>query len=258
MEKPVKILAMYVARQIDLGIVGKTLGLDYPAANNFQFFFGSGDRFQLYTRYGVVVFSAHTEEEARTAIQKVQSAIVEPRSTLLAELAIILQPGIAPHMETGRLMVDRLDDSVLQMAMTALGQSLALEYFHSIAQSLIEESKALSGQMVKEGKLKVGRKEMLKFMGRSMKIQNEFADNIFIFKNVGEQEKDDLQILLRRYFNLTMRATEIEYAQRTIEDNLKTFLQISNQRESNVLEWIIIILITMEILNVFISQLLDR
>ena len=101
---------------------------------------------------------------------------------------------------------------------------------------------------------------MLKFIGRALNTQNDIADNIYIFdapEEVWENENlDSLNKGLIKHFDLRVRISEIEYTLRIIDDNLKVFLQISNQRESNVLEWIIIVLILMELLNIFIPKLL--
>ena len=255
MEKSIRILATHVGSQIDLKSVRSTHASEPRVANDFQLLYGTGERLQHLTRYGVVALSAHAEGEVQAAVQKIQSAIVNSVPTRQAELEIVVQPGVRPHIAGGRVVVDRLDESVIHSCMDALGQSIALDYFHSIAQSLLKDLQIFSNNMHRDGKLKVNRKDLLRFMGRSMNIQNEIAGNIFVFKNDELTDKGaDLQQALRQHFNLATRVREIEYAQRTIEDNLKIFLQISNQRESNVLEWIIIILILMEILNVFIPK----
>jgi uncharacterized Rmd1/YagE family protein len=257
MEKSVKILAMHVASQIDLKSVRSTLVSEFCEGNDFQLFCGKGDKLQHFTRYGVVVMSAHTEAEATRVVQGIQQALINSTPNARAELEIAILPGSNPHFEGGRLFVDKLDETLIRTCMNLLGQSVALDYFHSIAQSLLKDVQDFSNNMLREGRLKIGRRGMLRFMGRSMNSQNEIASNIFIFKKSAEEEKGGIQSLLKEHFNLAIRASEIEYAQRTIEDNLKTFLQISNQRESNVLEWIIIILIMVEILNMFIPKLLN-
>jgi len=256
MEKSVRILATQVGSQIDLKSVRSVQESEPRMANDFQLLYGTGERFQYLTRYGVVALSAYTEDELQAVVQKIQPAVINSVPTRRAELEVVLRTGSTPHIEGGRVVVDGLDQKVIHTSMDALGQSIALDYFHSMAQSLLKEVQVFSNNMQREGKLKVNRRELLKFMGRSMNIQNEIAGNIFVLKNDERTDKevDNLQSVLRQHFNLATRVREIEYAQRTIEDNLKIFLQISNQRESNMLEWIIIILILMEILNVFIPK----
>jgi len=58
-----------------------------------------------------------------------------------------------------------------------------------------------------------------------------------------------------KHFDLRIRFSEIEYTLRIIEDNLSVFREISNQRESSILEWIIIALILVEVFDLLITKL---
>jgi uncharacterized Rmd1/YagE family protein len=61
---------------------------------------------------------------------------------------------------------------------------------------------------------------------------------------------------LIKHFDLRVRFSEIEYTLRIIEDNLSVFREIINQRESSLLELIIIILILVEVFDLLITKLL--
>jgi uncharacterized Rmd1/YagE family protein len=67
---------------------------------------------------------------------------------------------------------------------------------------------------------------------------------------------DRLHIGLMKHFDLRLRFSEIEYTLQIIENNLRVFREITHQRESNTLEWIIILLILVEVFDLFISKLL--
>ena len=59
-----------------------------------------------------------------------------------------------------------------------------------------------------------------------------------------------------KHFDLRVRFSEIEYTLKIINDNLSIFREIINQRESSMLELIIIVLILVEIVDLFITKLL--
>ena len=67
---------------------------------------------------------------------------------------------------------------------------------------------------------------------------------------------DGLNKGLMKHYDLRIRFSEIEYTLRIIEDNLRVFREISAQRVSNTLEWIIILLILVEVFDLLISKLL--
>jgi uncharacterized Rmd1/YagE family protein len=101
---------------------------------------------------------------------------------------------------------------------------------------------------------------MRKFLGRALNTQNDIAENIYIFdapESVWEDQfLDKLHQGLIKHFDLRVRFSELEYTMRIIDDNLTVFREISHQRESSLLEWIIILLIFVEVIDMIISKLL--
>ena len=101
---------------------------------------------------------------------------------------------------------------------------------------------------------------MMRFIGRALGTQNEIAENIYIFDAPDlvwdDEYLDRLNQGLSKHFDLRVRFSEIEYTLRIIEDNLRVFSEIINQRESSLLEWIIILLILVEVFDLLITKLL--
>ena len=101
----------------------------------------------------------------------------------------------------------------------------------------------------------------MRFLGRALNTQNDIAENIYIFDSpelVWEDEYlDKLHKGLIKHFDLRVRFNEVEYTLRIIEDNLTVFREIIHQRESNLLEWIIIILILVEVVDLFLTKVLN-
>ncbi len=101
---------------------------------------------------------------------------------------------------------------------------------------------------------------MMRFLGRALNTQNSIVENIYIFdvpELVWEKEYlDKLHQGLIQHFDLRLRFRGVEYMMRMIEANLEVFSEILNQRESNLLEIIIILLILVEVFDLFITKLL--
>jgi uncharacterized Rmd1/YagE family protein len=136
---------------------------------------------------------------------------------------------------------------------------VALDQYHAVSENLLTEIKGFTRDLEHTGKLNISRKNMLKFIGKALNTQNDIADNIYIFdapELVWDDEYlDSLHKGLMKHFDLRVRFSEIEYTLRIIEDNLSVFREISQHRESNILEWIVILLILVEVLNLLITKL---
>jgi required for meiotic nuclear division protein 1 len=261
MEKTIKLSALLVANQLDIKGIKTFLEVKTASESSTELFYSFGNgRYQYYFNFGVLVFAGHSEEEIKIAVKAIFTNLKDPNNNWLRdEHQVSIQQG-EMEFDFDELIVDRLDDKVIRIAMFNLAQSVALDYYHNVTETLLTEIKGFARDLEKTGKLSINRRDMIKFIGKALTTQNDIADNIYIF-DAPEQVWDDeyldkLHKGLMKHFDLRVRFSEIEYTLRIIEDNLSVFREISNQRESSILEWIIIILILVEVFDLLISKLL--
>ncbi|MFN5170633.1 MAG: RMD1 family protein [Cyclobacteriaceae bacterium] len=255
-----KLTAFLVANQLDVKGIKMFLEIKPAADSSSELFysFGSG-KHQYYFNYGVVVFSGHTEEEMRYAVKAVSAYIRNPvGSWLRDEYEINVNNEPEPRFDFGSLSVDRVNESLVRVAMLNLAQSVALDYYHETSENLLTEIKGFARDLETSGKLNIGRKNMMKFIGKALNTQNDIAENIYIFDAPelawDDEYLDKIQKGLMKHFDLRVRFSEIEYTLRIIEDNLRVFREISHQRESSLLEWIIILLILVEVIDMIVTR----
>lgn len=261
MEKTIKLSALLVANQLDIKGIKTFLEVKTASESSTELMYSFGkDRYQYYFNYGVIVFAGHSEEEIKIAVKGIAAYLKDPNTSWLRDdHEISIQEG-EMEFDFDQLIVDRVDDKVVRITMFNLAQSVALDYYHNVTENLLTEIKGFARHLEKTGKLSINRKEMIKFIGKALTTQNDIADNIYIF-DAPEQVWDDeyldkLHKGLMKHFDLRVRFSEIEYTLRIIEDNLSIFREISHQRESSILEWIIIVLILVEVFDLLISKLL--
>jgi len=259
MEKKVKLAALLVANQLDLKGIKTFLELKPLADTSSELFYNFGpDKYQYYFNYGVVVFSNHTDEEIKLAIKAILAYLRNPSINWLRDDHEIEVKEGEMVFEFNQVVVDHLDSKVFRIAMFNIAQSVALDHYHAVTENLLTEIRGFTNHLESTGKLSINRRNMLKFIGKALNTKNDIADNIYIFdapELVWEDEYlDRLHKGLMKHFDLRVRFSEIEYTLRIIEDNLSVFREISNQRESSILEWIIILLILMEVFDLFISK----
>lgn len=263
MEKILKLSALLVANQLDIKAIKAFLDIKPVADSSTELFFSFEEsRYQYYFNFGVIVFSGHSEDEIKIAVQAVQSHLRSPSAQWLRDdHELCLEPGTEMEFEFDKLIVDRFDTNVIRIAMFNLAQSVALDHYNQVTETLLTQLNGFTKYLEARGKLSIGRTDMLKFIGRALNTQTEIADNIYIFdapESVWDDEfQDRLHKGLIKHFDLKVRFTEIEYKLRIISDNLNMFREISHQRESNRLEWIIIILILLEVFDLIITKILN-
>jgi required for meiotic nuclear division protein 1 len=262
MTQTVKLSAFLIANQLDIKGIKSFLDIKPLADSSSELYYNfSGGKYQYYFNYGVVVFAGYNEDEMKWAIKTVSSFQRNPSLNWMRDdhdLIVEERTGIA--FDFDRIVLDRLDDQVIRIAMFNLAQSVALDYYHGVSETLLTEVKSFARQLELTGKLKISRNNMMRFIGKALNTQNDIAENIYIF-DAPDQVWDDeyldkLHQGLMKYFDLRIRFSEVEYTLRIIEDNLSVFREIIHQRESSLLEYIIILLILVEVFDLLISKIL--
>ena len=262
MTKRVKLSAFLVANQLDIKGIKSFLDIKPLVDSSSELFYAFGpEKFQYFFNYGVIVFAGYSEDEMKWAIKAVQLYQRNPFTNWLRDdHEVCVQEGSNMIFNFDELILDKVDSKVFRITMFNLAQSVALDHYHSVTENLLAELKSFANQLELTGKLKISRKNMMRFLGRALNTQNEIAENIYIF-DAPDQVWDDefldkLNQGLMKHFDLRVRFSEIEYTLKIINDNLSIFREIINQRESSLLELIIIVLILVEIVDLFITKLL--
>lgn len=260
MGREIKLTAFYVAKHLDIrGIKSHLDGRPLADTSAELFYRFQDEKYQYYFNYGIIVFAGYSDKEMEEAVSTVAAYHRFPVSRPLRdELDLRYDPGTGIRFEFHELILGTLNDAVYRIAMLNLAQSLALDQYLTTAENLLAEIKGFTNQLERTGKLSIRRRNMMRFLGRALNTQNSIVQNIYIFdapELVWENELlDQLHRGLIKHFDLRMRFTEVEYMMKMIEANLTVFTGIVNQRESNLLEIIIILLIFVEVLDFFINK----
>lgn len=263
MPQTIKLSAFLVANQLDIKGIKSFLDIKPFADSSAELFYSfTGGKYQYYFNYGVLVLAGYNEDEMKWAVKAISSFQKNSLTPWLRDdHELTVEAGSSIAFEFDEVILDRVDEKVIRVAMLNLAQSVALDYYHDVTESLLNEVKGFATELEITGKLKISRKNMMRFIGRALNTQNEIAGNIYIFDSpdlVWEDEYlDTLHRGLMKYFDLRVRYNEVEYTLRIIEDNLTVFREIIHQRESTILEFIIILLILVEVFDLIITKFLN-
>jgi len=150
-------------------------------------------------------------------------------------------------------------NDVLRLVMLNVSQSVALDYYEEQTNKLMEETNKHTQMLENKGRLDISGKKLRQYIGRTLLLKNRIAENIYVFDSPPETwENESLNKMdgeLKRTFDLQVRVRTIHEGLNIIKDNLELFQGLMQHRKSTMLEWIIIILILVEVLNLVIEKL---
>ena len=136
--------------------------------------------------------------------------------------------------------------------MLNIAQSVALEYYEELTNKLITSSREYILELEINGKISISKINLLKYIGKVLNVKNSIVDNLYILDDPNlVWDDEDLNFLnrqLKANFDINTRFKDLDYRLQIVENNLKLFTDVLNVRESSRLEWIIIILIVIEII----------
>jgi len=148
---------------------------------------------------------------------------------------------------------------ILRLIMLNVSQSVALDYYSDQTNKLLEETNSHTEILEKKGKLDISGRNLIKYIGKTLNLKNRIAENLYIFDSPPETWEDEnlnkIDIGLKRTFDLQERFRNIEEGLEIVKENLELFKDIMQYRNSNLLEWIIIMLIFVEVMNLLFEKL---
>ncbi len=260
------IRAFQIAEAIDI----KRCRVDFPgelvASAPQELFFrrkaspedGSGEREQGYLYildYGVVIFAGHGDLEMDALIKKLQAFCIGTLDKRMGE-------DFRVHADVSELVfgyndihVPAFNEDVLRIVMLYVGQSAALDHYELLVNRMLVESGKFSHELAEYGRLKTSRRNVQRFIGRTLTVRNRMVDNLYIMDApdiTWENEYlDKVDRGMKKTFDIFERFRSLDFQLREIKENLELFAELLQFRQSNMLEWIIIALIFIEIVNLF-------
>lgn len=256
----VQIVAYQPAENINI----KRLRADYTgelvSGSSFELFYRYKSGYIYVLSYGIVVFANVEEMDRSNFLQLIKNFSDNELETRYQEDFVIHQSRSSnPEFAYNTLSVPQISSDIIRIAMLQVAQSIALDFYQERSQQMLNETAKLTTQLEKFGKLKTSKKQILKFIGKTLNMKNRIIDDLYILDSppvVWENELlGKVNDGLTRTFDISTRFRDVEYTLRSIESNLHLFIELLNTEQSHRLEWIIIFLILFEVVHVIIQQL---
>ncbi|MDI9859201.1 RMD1 family protein [Flectobacillus roseus] len=229
--------------------------------NNSELFYKREDDTYIYLlSYGVVVFAGVGDLEKSEFLKFIKNyaeGLIEEKFE--DDFIVQTDPSISVVLKHNSITVSELTDDSIRIIMLNIGQSVALDYYEALTYKIATSTKQMTDELEHHGRLKSSQSELLKFIGKTINIKNSIIDNLYIFDSPEEAwENEHLERIdkgLKKTFDLKMRYQDIEYKLKIVQENLTLFMELVQNRESTRLEWVIIILILIEVFDLIFTKI---
>lgn len=228
------------------------------------FYVDDKQRFIHIFGHGVVVFVGYETPEKNNFIKLLKEfSHGSIEADVNEDFTIHLDSTVRrPIVKNNSITLPHLEYDTVRIITLNVAQSVALDYYDSLSLEMLKSSKKHIDELEKFGKVQVSKKNLLKFIGKIKNIKNSIIDNLYILDDPNivwdNEELEKINNQLKETFDISPRFRDLDYRLRIVEENLILFTTLIQHRESARLEWIIITLIFVEIVNVFFCDLLKE
>jgi required for meiotic nuclear division protein 1 len=210
-----------------------------------------GGRLWLYP-FGAIVAQDVAPEafEAELArLRGLRAQLGEPAQR--EEFAVREEQGAAPAVAPGVLTIDRLTPERASIVALTVAQSVAMEYYEGIVESMFTRTEALVSGLEKRGTVAPRVRSLHKFIGNAVATRSEVLSVLHLL-DMPDEVWDDPAIdriyaQLRAEFDLVDRYAALESKLRSVQEALELVLDVARDRRGALLEASIVALIVFEI-----------
>ena len=255
-----KVVSYQIADSIDLkqfiAVFKADLAYNDPAE---LFYRMDTDQYIYVFKYGAVCFLNYDPVRTSEFLQLIKPYCKNLFEDSLTEEFLIETGARDLRVGFNKIDIPSASMDVLRLVMLNVSQSVALDYYEEQTNKLLLETNQFTHMLEAKGKLTTSSKKLKKYIGRTLLLRNRIAENIYVFDSPPETWEDEqlnkIDSDLKRTFDLQVRVRSIHEGLSIVRDNLELFQGLMQHRNSSILEWIVILLILVEVVDMFITKL---
>ena len=255
-----KVISYQVADSIDIKSVKASFKSKLCYSDSSELFYETGVEQYVYIfKYGVVSFLNY-ETLAISSFLRFISTYCRNLFSEPMNDELLVQTGAPENkISYNKVEIMNADPEALRMVMLNVSQSVALDYYSDQTDKLLEETNYHTQLLEKKGRLNISGHNLRKFIGKTLLLKNRITENLYIFDSPPETWEDErldkLHNELIKNFDLQQRFRNVSDGLGIVKENLELFRDLLQFRNSTVLEWIVIALIAIEVINFMIEKI---
>lgn len=259
-----RIRAIHIAEKLKLKDLRERFSHPCTEFSNYEMVIKVSEEsyFFLYN-YGSVVFFNVPEEIQEKEISRLSEYRVPSELGALSDVFLLeVQDTLAiPPSQTSqggahrvyfdRVLVKQLSFAVIKIVSMLLAESTALEYYENLIENLLLKTNTFSKTLRRKGKMLESSEDLIKFIGLCLDTKQEIISNLYIVDSPDETwenvELDRLHQDLKVMMEIDTRYRALEYKIKIIQEGVDVIVDLSKSRRETLLEMVIILLISFEI-----------
>ncbi|KAL2904082.1 Sporulation protein RMD1 [Bienertia sinuspersici] len=148
------------------------------------------------------------------------------------------------------IVLKHLDTDGIRIIGSVLGQSIALDYFVSQVDVMVEEFADINRAMEKTGTFTMRRKKLFQLVGKANSNLADIILKVGLFDRSEIAWREAKYALINEYlreeYEVTQRFGNLDIKLKFVEHNIHFLQEVLQNRRSDLLEWCIIVLLSIE------------
>jgi len=249
------VVAYHLGKRIKLKSIRNKFSFEIVKREHSFLLFQIEEKSFFYLKdYGSIVFVNTSKELIKKIIEQILDEVISIDDFPNENYQLKESVGKSILVDFNTITVPNFTLDTAHIVMLNLGQSVALDNYFDMSIALLENTRVYANELESRGYINLTRKKVKKFIGKTMNLKNSIAENLFIFETSNLAWKDSnlamLDNQMREELEIVNRHHGLQHNLSVISENLDFFKDILQHRHSSLLEWIIIILILFEIIQV--------
>lgn len=254
------VVAYHLGKRIKLKSIRDKFTFEIVKREHSFLLFQVDERSLFYLKdYGSIVFINTSKELIKKIIEQILDEAISIADLPNEKYQLKESAGKNILVDFNTITVPKFTLDTAHIVMLNLGQSVALDNYFEMSIALLESTRVYANELEKKGRINLTRKKVRKFIGKTMNLKNSIAENLFIFETSNLAWTDSnlamLDNQMREELEIVNRHHGLQHNLSVISENLDFFKDILQHRHSSILEWIIIILILFEIIQVLFEKI---
>ena len=210
--------------------------------------------------YGAIVFFNVERKECERIMAELDPFALRKNKFISEDEFVIHISDMEKRPEgTDELYIRELNRDIALLVGIVLSRSVSMEYYERLVGESLREFESIIDKLSMTGKLPHGRRRLTKQVGFALSVEYDLAYNLSVLDDPdvvwdGGKKIEELYIALKRQFELEERIKVIQQKISIISHSTTFILGRLEVQNASILEWIIIILILLEIVLYLIGK----